>query len=283
MRRRHAWPSGGGRLAVAVEMSSVDLRDGQRIAGRDDPRGSRPAGRSQVVTPAMQGHNAMGNRAGYNLVGGHHAFGSSSSMNGGLGLAVPPGAAAAPASASALTNLRGAGLGAINQSSLNQSLNQSLTQSLNQMNSQSLNQSINYLLEARPNMGISPSQLQPVAGPRIAGGAAANVGSYSLGGATGGTSLSRTGAAGQAALSVPSLNGNSRVVQMGQQLNDGGQLGPGRPTNSMLQQQGQNMSSTPYSPSGNLLAMIQQTRGTSLSNRRRCFRSSVLTFHEKPP
>ncbi|KAL2650956.1 hypothetical protein R1flu_019084 [Riccia fluitans] len=106
-------------------------------------------------------------------------------------------------------------------------------------------------------LGVSPQI--GVTGPRIAS-SAGNIGGGAGVNLTGGGSLSRSLNAG-GGLSVPSLNGSR--VNMGPLSNSGGLgvQGPGRPVNSMLPQ-GVNISSSTYSPSGDLLAMISRAPQT---------------------
>ncbi|BBM99415.1 CCR4-NOT transcription complex subunit 2 [Marchantia polymorpha subsp. ruderalis] len=107
---------------------------------------------------------------------------------------------------------------------------------------------------AMAGLGVSPSQMG-VAGPRIAS-SAGNIGAGAGVSLTGGGNLSRSLNSG-GGLSVTSLNGSR--VNMGPLSNSGGigVQGPGRPVNSMLPQ-GVNISSSTYSPSGDLLAMISR-------------------------
>lgn len=106
-------------------------------------------------------------------------------------------------------------------------------------------------------LGGSPSQMGG-SGPRIA----SSVGSIGGGGnLSGGGGLTRSlNAGGQ--LNVGSLSGSR--VNMGSLSSSGGisVQGLGRPVNSMLQQ-GVNMSSTTYNPSGDLLSMISRGETSS--------------------
>jgi hypothetical protein len=103
-------------------------------------------------------------------------------------------------------------------------------------------------------MGGSPSQMGSV-GPRIAS---------SVGGIGGGGGVSLAGGGGltralNAGGGVNMQNLNSSRVNMGQLSGSSGigVQGPGRPANSLLQQ-GVNMSSSTYNPSGDLLAMLSR-------------------------
>lgn len=102
-------------------------------------------------------------------------------------------------------------------------------------------------------MGGSPSQMGNV-GPRIA----SSVGGIGAGGVSlaGGGGLTRALNAGGG---VNMQNLNSSRVNMGQLSGSSGigVQGPGRPANSLLQQ-GVNMSSSTYNPSGDLLAMLSR-------------------------
>lgn len=124
-------------------------------------------------------------------------------------------------------------------------------------------------------LGVTPSQMGGV-GPRI-GNAVGNIGGGGGVSLAGGGGLTRALNAG-GGVNVQSLNGSR--VNMGPLSSSSGigVQGPGRPGSSMLQQ-GVNMSSSTYNPSGDLLAMI--SRGAEgpyncillfvLSNKCQCF------------
>ncbi|XP_024386892.1 probable NOT transcription complex subunit VIP2 isoform X3 [Physcomitrium patens] len=105
-------------------------------------------------------------------------------------------------------------------------------------------------------MGGSPSQMGSV-GPRIV----SSVGGVGL---AGGGGLTRALNAG---VGVNMQNLNSSRVNMGQLSgsNGIGVQGPGRPANSLLQQ-GVNISSSTYNPSGDLLAMLSRASPQGVSS-----------------
>ncbi|CAM6102910.1 unnamed protein product [Calypogeia fissa] len=102
-------------------------------------------------------------------------------------------------------------------------------------------------------LGVSPSQMG-AGGPRIASSAGSIGGGAGVSLSGGGGSLNRSLNSG-GGLNVPSLNGSRGNIASLSSTGGIGVQGPGRPVSSMLQQ-GVNLSSTTYSPSGDILAMI---------------------------